>query len=164
MTDQHRSPDSIQAKAKIGKSIGQGHPNNDVIEDHQEHTFRGLAHAVECTEIAVRDGVQNVPDADDQEICSHDIRHTVALDKKAGKLLGEPAHQGGEDYKQAAAVTQRTLQIVLRSVIPLLRFLLSAHILQHLRSIPLFPDARPETHRYLFSCACRISTFRMFWK
>ncbi len=93
MTDQHSSPNSIQTKAQMGKQVSQGHANDDVIKNHSEHAFRGLAHAVERTEIAVRNGIQDVPDADNQEIRSHDGRYTVALDEQARKLFGKPDHE-----------------------------------------------------------------------
>ena len=74
----------------MGEEIGQGHPNDNIVEDHQEHAPCGLAHAVEGAEAAVCDCVQNVPDADDEEIGPNNCRHPIALDEQAGELFGEP--------------------------------------------------------------------------
>lgn len=76
----------------MGEEIGQRHPNDDVVEEHQEHAPCRLAHAVESAEAAVCDRVQNVADADDEEIGPDNGRHPFALDEQTGERFGEPDH------------------------------------------------------------------------
>ena len=81
MTDQDCSPNSIQAESQIGKETGQGHANYNIIKDHQEHTLGGISHTVKCTQTAVCNCIQNIPDTDDQKISSDNSRHIIAFNK-----------------------------------------------------------------------------------